>query len=145
MADIRFRCSGCNAKLKISDDAAGSEVPCPFCKKSLRVPPSSELLEIRPFEYPPDVLSIDMKFLCPECRAKLSIEISEAGGRALCPACGKSIRAPALPPPLRPAMRAQGGGGAERPAGSRGPAMLTPDEVAYLTATEKPVTVEARK
>jgi phage FluMu protein Com len=38
MADIRFRCDGCTAKLVIDSSAAGLVINCPHCKKELRVP-----------------------------------------------------------------------------------------------------------
>ncbi len=38
MADIHFRCKGCNHKLVIDEAGAGMEVPCPECGVILTVP-----------------------------------------------------------------------------------------------------------
>lgn len=127
MPDIRFRCSECRSKLKIGDTSAGQTVTCPVCRAALKAPTVSDPdLVPTATTLPPGVLSVEMKFLCPECSAKLCVDIRDCGTRATCPACAKGIQVPDLPVMTKPPPSSSG---------TRA-ALLTEDEIAFLSVTE---------
>ena len=42
MADLFFRCPGCDGNLVVDDRGAGLELPCPFCAASVQIPSQSQ-------------------------------------------------------------------------------------------------------
>lgn len=82
---LKFNCfnAGCRARIEVADTLAGTEVPCPKCGTSLRVPKSH-----------------DIRFTCHTqgCSQHLLVDVSDAGRFVKCPSCGRPQRVPGAPP-----------------------------------------------
>jgi DNA-directed RNA polymerase subunit RPC12/RpoP len=154
--NIRFVCPACKCKLRIDVAAAGRRVACVRCRRTIRVPslPSRDgppAAGAAPHASPGStatsappsrgtrMLSIEIRFVCQECRAKLRVDAVAAGTRVICTSCGKRVHVPvppgwaqcadeALPP--APAVTALFGG-------ARGP-VLTAEEVEFMTRPDTP-------
>jgi hypothetical protein len=121
----------------VSPEKAGLMTVCTGCARTIRVPidplPLSEL-PAQGAAYSPEILSIDIRFLCPACGSKLKIDARAAGTEAACVCCGKKIRAPLLPywarradKPLPPNQAAE-----RAPTATQG-AVLTAKEIDFMT------------
>lgn len=87
---LKFNCSNpaCRRRIEVEDALAGTEIPCPACAATLRVPASH-----------------DIRFSCvnKDCAQHIVVDVSEAGRAIKCPACGRPQRVPGDPPkPLVP-------------------------------------------
>ena len=80
MADIRFKCSGCDQVLEAPEDMAGVEIACPSCNANLTIPVPSAPEKQAPVA---DVQS-------PLARAiDEAVSADEAGTK--CPSCGEKM------------------------------------------------------
>jgi len=76
MADIKFKCLGCNQSLEAPPDMARQLIDCPTCKRVIEVPSSNRVQKNSPLSKPaPD---------------------SSEGNTTSCPFCGESILSVAL-------------------------------------------------
>ena len=111
------------------------EVECPHCGAATMIPRSVENHSDTPPSTPVgELLSIDVRFLCPCCGKRLAIDASRAGAKAECPECKHEITVP-LPPQMihMPMLAAE----EELPSGMPGkiPAtVLTDEEIAFFLA-----------
>jgi len=98
MENLRFHCLDCGGRLSIDGEAVGLEVACPHCGGATVVPQSGEVHTGTPPSTPVgELISIDVRFLCPCCGKRLATDSSHAGARAECPECKQEILVP-LPP-----------------------------------------------
>ncbi len=78
-------------------ESAGRIIECPACRHIVPVPaklPSVPgLVESMPL-LPKGILALDLKFLCPDCSAKLRIDARLEGQTVACPKCTHEIRIP---------------------------------------------------
>jgi hypothetical protein len=112
---------------------AGGLIKCVCCGRVVPVPgypigagESARCLGL----YRPDVLEIVMKFLCPQCQCKLSIDVRWEGQTSKCPRCQEEVTAPSWSravesPETPPAF--------EWPARRPQITMLSPAEIEFLS------------
>jgi DNA-directed RNA polymerase subunit RPC12/RpoP len=132
--DVAFFCLRCGAHLQIEDGYAGKSCECPRCAQLIPVPALKE----EAVQKRPDILAVEIEFLCPECNHKLSVEAG-AGAMADCTWCGKEIEVPQLSELalLDAKGLSHGSHGDRRPpvetAPRRKPALLTQEELEFLS------------
>lgn len=99
--ELRFFCVFCGNAIR---QAAKDENMCfcPECRRMTPVPfpakaggPLAEVARIT--LYPTAIFSVDIKFPCPKCKARLDVDARNAGVEGACPACGQKIVCPQLP------------------------------------------------
>jgi DNA-directed RNA polymerase subunit RPC12/RpoP len=137
MSSISFFCAVCGEALRAHSSFAGRVQECTRCERVVPVPgfPAVPGLSGCTSVYPPDVLSMDLVFLCAACNVRLVVDARWEGRQLECPQCQAPVRVPwwsrrGMAPakealPLRRAAR-------------RGPA-LTPEEISFLGADLSPV------
>ena len=98
MPDLAFHCVVCGSKLHTSAEPAGGVVECPHCLRVVPVPSlvSPDFLPCAPVAFPPGILSVEMKFLCTKCDAKLEVDVRMQDRDVACPQCEAAIRVPRL-------------------------------------------------
>ena len=98
MPDLAFHCVVCGRKLHTSAEPAGGVVECPHCLRVVPVPSlvSPDFLPCAPVAFPPEILSVEMKFLCVKCDAKLEVDVRMENRNVACPKCAAAIRVPRL-------------------------------------------------
>jgi DNA-directed RNA polymerase subunit RPC12/RpoP len=96
MAHIPFFCAVCGASLRADLSLAGGVLPCVKCERSVPVPgfplgsPLSGCVPV----FPPEILEMDMTFLCVGCDTRLVVDARMEGRDLECPRCQVSVRAP---------------------------------------------------
>lgn len=97
MADIHFFCALCGRGITLSAKHAGELVECDGCQRVVPVPgfapPKGGLRDWLP-ALPPEILAVEIKFLCGGCGAKLRIDARWEGRRLKCPLCSTEGRVP---------------------------------------------------
>jgi len=126
MSSISFFCAVCGQALTAHSSFAGEVMDCTRCERSVPVPGFPAM----PGEtgcapvYPPEILSMDVVFLCRGCNAKLVIDGRLEGRELDCPQCQARVRAPLW------SRRALSRPAARTP--KNAPPSLTPDEIGFL-------------
>jgi len=111
------------------------EVACPHCGGATVVPRSEDDHTGTPPSTPVgQLLSIDVRFLCPYCGKRLATDSSRAGARAECPECKHEILVPSPPKMIHMQMLT-----AEEERSSAMPdqvpaTVLTDEEIAFFLA-----------
>ncbi len=140
MPTIRFFCVICGTALHAPSDSPKNIVECPSCSRSVPVPGPVGLtsrLSHCPPVFPPEVLDLEVKFLCSSCNHRLRADARWEGRSVVCPVCSEKIGVPrwsaglrwadmgdeAETPPVRKAS-ATGGAAALK---------LSEDEIAFLS------------
>ena len=95
MPDLRCYCAVCGKGIDLAADFTGRLVECPGCRRTVPVPAlapggSAETMAV----YPREILSVEIRFLCGECGAKLMIDARWQGSALDCPKCRKHTRVP---------------------------------------------------
>jgi len=143
VAEVGFYCVRCGAYLEIDSQYAGKSCECPRCSHVIPVPAMKGDRDGLVGNRHPDILAVEIEFLCPECRRKLSVQAG-AGAMADCAWCGRQIEVPQLfslagqaprmlqktPPDGTPAS-------ASTQTPTR-PALLTQEELDFLSEPEAP-------
>lgn len=97
MSNIRFHCAICGMGLSVGLESTGSVIECPACRHVVPVPArlsgAPGAMEGLPL-LPRGVLALEIKFLCPDCHAKLRIDARLEGQPVSCPKCAHAIRIP---------------------------------------------------
>jgi DNA-directed RNA polymerase subunit RPC12/RpoP len=97
MSSIRFYCVICGAAMKTSAEATEDVVQCPNCARRVPVPRltslSGRFAGCVPV-FPPEVLDLEVKFLCTSCRNRLRADARWEGRNVVCPVCGKRTAVP---------------------------------------------------
>jgi predicted RNA-binding Zn-ribbon protein involved in translation (DUF1610 family) len=123
---IHFFCALCGTGLTVSAQLQGNIVECAGCSRSIPVPghlsregPIGEYLPL----YSPDVLSVEMTFVCPGCEGALVSDARYEGTPFSCPKCSFSGSVPTWSGFVAPDARAE----------RRAPAVvLSTDEIDFL-------------
>lgn len=91
MTSTHFFCANCGVGLTVGAESAGRTIECPGCRRTVPVPhPTRGCLPI----LPPEVLALELKFLCPGCGAKLRIDARLEGDTVPCPKCAQATKVP---------------------------------------------------
>jgi DNA-directed RNA polymerase subunit RPC12/RpoP len=113
MSSLRFHCAICGTGLSATEESAGKLLDCPSCQHTVpvpaRLPARPGAIEGLPL-LPGEILALEIKFLCPDCRAKLRIDARLEGLLVDCPKCTHRIRIPhwsTAPAPSRPTLAAR--------------------------------------
>jgi DNA-directed RNA polymerase subunit RPC12/RpoP len=97
MADIHFFCALCGEGITLNGRHAGELVECGRCQRVVPVPgftpPRGGLRDWLP-AFPPEILAVEIKFLCGGCGSKLRIDARWEGRRLKCPNCASDGRVP---------------------------------------------------
>jgi hypothetical protein len=142
--DIRFLCSACGSKLRVDAAAAGRLVPCVRCGQTIRIPTLHSLQDPEGADAPnvaqgdadpcgSQVLSAELRFVCPECKGKLRIDAGASGQPTSCVRCNKTIQVPALPEWVR-RVAATRPSDVPAAADALKTAILTAEEIEFLTS-----------
>lgn len=94
---IDFFCALCGSSLAVSRALQGNVVQCPACSRAIPVPgrlnrhaPTAEYFPL----FSPDILSVEMTFVCPGCRRSLGADARYEGAPFSCPACARAGTVP---------------------------------------------------
>lgn len=126
---IQFFCAICGQSLNADAQFGGSVIACPVCERSVpvpgRIPWSEEEPKLQP-AFSPEVLSVEITFLCPGCDRPLIADARWGGEPFICPKCETTGDVPNW-------TRAKA-----RPPNTDAPkvthiATLTPEEIAFLS------------
>ena len=95
MGEIPFYCVFCG--IRIDADPKHKVYECPNCLHFTPVPPvSGRQSSLWPETYPSDIISVEIKFPCPECDERLIVDARNAGKAGYCPLCSTEIQCPHL-------------------------------------------------
>lgn len=94
MSDISFFCVLCGGKLTAQNAAAGGSLECVHCGEPVPIPGGSRSQP--PGFNSPEILAVEIKFLCPGCGSRLGIDSSRGGEEIHCPPCGQPVTVPHL-------------------------------------------------
>ena len=87
---IDFFCALCGSSLAVSRELQGNVVECPACSHSIPVPGplrrETPVIEYLPL-FSPDILSVEMTFVCPGCKSSLVADARYEGAPFFCPKC----------------------------------------------------------
>ncbi|MEO8354109.1 MAG: hypothetical protein ABI680_20465 [Chthoniobacteraceae bacterium] len=124
-SSIQYQCAHCGEPIEADAVTAGSHHTCAACHRSAPVPdvapPDGGDAPVRVRE--PSIISVEMKFRCPDCNTKYSANVEISGWFATCLKCGTTLRIPAWSSEPKP-----------RAVESPGFAQLTPAEIAFLSS-----------
>ena len=92
---LNVLCPGCQSKLDLSGQTAGSDINCPACNKAFKVPAEPEAAKVLPIVE--DYVHENLRVLCPGCQSKLDLSGQVAGSEINCPSCETLISVPDAP------------------------------------------------
>jgi DNA-directed RNA polymerase subunit RPC12/RpoP len=96
MSAIECHCALCGKKMLVLRELAGRMTKCPACARDVPIPGFSQA--DRPYGSLPDlpagILSLELKFLCRNCGARLVIDARQEGQSVYCPACKEAVSVP---------------------------------------------------
>ena len=97
MPTIRFFCVICGTALQGKTDARDDVIECHSCARQVPVPGLVKMpgrsAGCAPV-FPPDVLALEVKFLCAACQSPLRADARWEGREVVCPVCKNSARIP---------------------------------------------------
>ena len=107
MNTVHFYCVLCGSPMNAGADLAGNVCECPRCSRMVPVPaPIDSKSMTWPPTWPQDIISVEIKFPCPECKNRLEADARWAGAPVHCPECKEIIRVPNLASLINPSMKA---------------------------------------
>lgn len=87
---IEFYCAICGQSLTADPEFGGGVITCPACDRNVPVPGrftrNGAELKLRP-AFSPEIVSVDLTFLCPDCDNKLVVDARCSGEPYVCPLC----------------------------------------------------------
>jgi DNA-directed RNA polymerase subunit M/transcription elongation factor TFIIS len=85
---IEFFCAICGQSLTAETEFAGNVISCPMCERSVPVPGrlTASDWKWQP-AYTPEILSVEITFVCPGCNRALIADARAAGDPFVCPKC----------------------------------------------------------
>jgi len=127
MSSISFFCAVCGQALTAEPSFAGEVMECTRCERSVPVPgfPAMPGESGCAAVYAPEILSMDVVFLCRGCNTKLVVDGRLEGRELDCPQCHARVRTPLW------SRRATPPAAAATP--KKGRPSLTPDEIGFLS------------
>ena len=109
MPVIRFFCVICGAALQKRSNSRDDVIECPACARQVPVPGLANMpgraTGCAP-AFPPDVLALEVKFLCTACQSPLRADARWEGRGIICPVCGDHTRIPRWSNDARPPGKA---------------------------------------
>ena len=97
MPHYRFYCVICGTSMKAAADSTSDVVECPGCARTVPVPSlaslSGKVADCVPV-FPPEVLDLEVKFLCTACKNRLRAGARWEGRSVACPVCQEKTRVP---------------------------------------------------
>ena len=134
MPTIRFFCVICGTALEENTDSSTGVVECHSCARHVPMPhpanvpsPAAACVPV----FPPEILAVEVKFLCTSCQSRLGADARWEGRGVVCPVCGDKTRVPRwsglphLPHAAEIAPKAKAPGVAK--------ATLSSEEIAFLS------------
>lgn len=96
MPETRFFCAVCGTALKAAAGSPDDLVECPSCSCVVPVPSRVKIGRSAgcAHVFPPDVLAVEVKFLCSGCKNKLRADGRWEGRSIKCPECGTKLTVP---------------------------------------------------
>lgn len=97
MPTIRFFCVICGTALKGVTDPPTGVVECHSCARHVPVPTLADVAGGSAGCAPafvPEVLALEVKFLCTSCQSRLGADARWEGRGVICPVCGDKTRVP---------------------------------------------------
>jgi DNA-directed RNA polymerase subunit RPC12/RpoP len=144
MSITRFYCVICGTAMKTSADSTDDVVECPKCRRRVPVPRlaslSGRFVGCVPV-FPPEVLDMEVKFLCTSCRKRLRADARWEGRTVTCPVCSKNTLVPRwsrVPTWSRAAGSEPEASRSDRPAGRAAVVSLSEDEIQFLSEAAAP-------
>ena len=132
MPSIRFFCVICGTALKGTTDSPGDVVECHSCGRHVPVPrlanvtgPSAGCAPV----LPPEILALEVKFLCTSCQSRLGADARWEGRGVICPVCGDKTRVPQWSNLSQWPFKPEAAQGAKTP----GTVKLSSEEIAFLS------------
>ena len=126
MPTNRFSCVTCGTALSQTTDAPTGGSQCRSCAFTFSVPNFTSMSV-----FPPEVLALEVKFLCTSCQSRLGADARWEGRGVICPVCGDKTRVPLwssiLPRPPAPDVPGSG------KAMAFSDTTLSTDEIAFLS------------
>lgn len=144
MPTIRFYCVICGTAMKTSSDSPDDVVQCPSCSRRVPVPRltslSGRFAGCVPV-FPPEVLDLEVKFLCTSCRNRLRADARWEGRNVVCPVCSKKTAVPRwsrVPMWSRAPEAAVAASRPDRPGNETAVVSLSPEEIEFLSEAPPP-------
>lgn len=128
---IQFFCAVCGQALIADARFGGSVIACPDCHRTVPVPGTivhADQEESKcPPAFSPEILSVEITFLCPGCSGSLITDARSGGDPFVCPTCETTGEVPTwsragVRPPDAVAGKISTG------------RSLSPEEIAFLSA-----------
>jgi len=97
MPTIRFFCVICGTALKGTTDSPTGVIECHACARHVPVPKLADAAGSAAGcvpAFPPEVLAVEVKFLCTSCKSRLGADARWEGRGVICPVCGDRTRVP---------------------------------------------------
>ena len=152
MPHFRFYCVICGASMKASTDSTDDVTECQACARIVPVPQlaslTGQMTGCAPV-FAPEVLDLEVKFLCTSCKNRLRAAARWEGRSVICPVCAEKTRVPRWSNVTRwPRVKEENTPPA-REAGTPAVAAvvtLSPEEIEFLseTAPARPAASQAR-
>ena len=97
MEEIHFYCTICGVSLSAPPKSAGGFCDCPRCLRVLSIPgfparPGQSVEQAAVFS--PQILEIEIKFLCDCCGNKIRVDARLQGMTRDCPVCAQPVKVP---------------------------------------------------
>ena len=134
MPTIRFFCVICGTALEGHTDSSTGVAECHSCARHVPVPHLAQVPALNAASvpaFPPEILAMEVKFLCTSCHSRLGADARWEGRGVMCPVCGDKTRVPRWsrvqhwPHAADSALRAKATGAPD--------ATLSPEEIAFLS------------
>jgi DNA-directed RNA polymerase subunit RPC12/RpoP len=96
MSAISFFCVVCGHAMRADFSLAGAVVECERCERSVPVPgyPKTHGEAVCAAAFAPEILSMDVNFLCGACQVRLVADARWEGKEFDCPKCQQRVRVP---------------------------------------------------
>jgi predicted RNA-binding Zn-ribbon protein involved in translation (DUF1610 family) len=129
-SSIEFFCVICGGSLTVAAEFAWRECACPKCGRTVPVPGILASDEAQwPTVLRPEILAVDLTFVCPGCDRGLVVDARAVGEPFTCPKCDASGQVPDW----------------RRSAPSQEPAtsILSPEEIDFLSGSSSEESADA--
>jgi DNA-directed RNA polymerase subunit RPC12/RpoP len=102
MRKVAVRCIWCGAPGEVPEEESRKSYVCPSCEKKSSLPPAPRIIAplevspIRDFDSP-EIVCVEVKFICPGCGGKLRAELEKIGQPVICGHCQAAVIVPRPP------------------------------------------------
>jgi DNA-directed RNA polymerase subunit RPC12/RpoP len=107
MRKVAVRCVWCGEKGEVPEEEAAKSYVCPRCEKKSSLPPAPRIAAASekptvPDYDSPEIVCVEVKFICPGCGGKLRAEIQKIGQPVICGHCQAAVMVPRPPDSMLP-------------------------------------------